>query len=106
MFINRFAKVFAAILLLLFALTLKKEVDLFTPVFDPELSKNLIWFVIVFLILWVIISLKISKEYYRIIREKIKIKWPNAYKDVAKKMAVLDGVLRLIILTPPPFFQR
>ncbi|MCJ7582197.1 MAG: hypothetical protein MUP98_16915, partial [Candidatus Aminicenantes bacterium] len=88
MFINRFAKVFAAILLLLFALTLKKEVDLFTPVFDPELSKDLIWGVIVFLILWVIISLKISKEYYRTIREKIKIKWPNAYKDVAEKLDI------------------
>ncbi len=88
MFINRFAKVFAAIFLLLFALTLNKEVDYLTPVFDPELSKDLIWGVIAFLILWVIISLRIGKEYYRTITEKIKIKWSNAYKDVAEKLDV------------------
>jgi ATP/ADP translocase len=86
MFINRFAKVFAAILLLVFALTLNKEVDYLTPVFDPELAKDLIWGVMAFLILWVIISLRIGKEYYRTISEKIKMKWRNAYKDVAEKL--------------------
>jgi AAA family ATP:ADP antiporter len=86
MFINRFAKVFAAILLLVFALTLNKEVVFLTPIFDPGLAKDLIWGVMAFLILWVIISFRIGKEYYRAISEKIKRKWRDAYKDVAEKL--------------------
>ena len=88
MFINRFAKVFAAILLLLFAISLNKEVDDYTPVFDPGLSKDLIWGVMAFLVLWVIISLKIEKEYKKAITGNIQFKWPNAYKDIAEKLDV------------------
>jgi len=88
MFINRFAKVLAAILLLLFALTQKKEVEFLTPTFDLELSKDLIFGVTAFLIFWVIISLKVSKEHYRMIREKNKIVWPDAYKEVAEKLDI------------------
>jgi ATP/ADP translocase/HEAT repeat protein len=88
MFINRFAKVLAAILLLLFALTLNKEVEYLTPVFDPGLAKDLIWGVICFLVLWAVFSLKIGKEYLKTIRKNIKIKWGRVDKDVTEKLDV------------------
>jgi AAA family ATP:ADP antiporter len=88
MFINRFAKVLAAILLFLFALSLEKEVEYLTPVFDPGLAKDLLWGVIVFLALWAIISLKIYKEYINAVRQNIKIKWKRADKTVTEKLDV------------------
>jgi AAA family ATP:ADP antiporter len=88
MFINRFAKVIAAILLLVIALFLHKEIEGFTPVFDPGLSKDLIWGILVLLAFWVIISLKIGKEYLGAIRKNIQIKWDRADKDVAEKLDV------------------
>ena len=88
MFINRFAKVLAAILLFLFALTLEKKVEYLTPVFDPGLAKDLLWGVIAFLILWIIFSLKIYKEYINAIRQNIKVKWKRADKTVTEKLDV------------------
>lgn len=88
MFINRFAKVFAAILLLVIALLLHKEIEGFTPVLDSGLSKDLIWGILVLLAFWVIISLKIGKEYLDAIRKNIKIKWARADKDLAEKLDV------------------
>jgi AAA family ATP:ADP antiporter len=86
MFISRFAKVIAAILLLIFALSLNKEVEYLTPIFDPELAKDLSWAVIAFLILWVIFGFKIGKEYVSAIKQNIKIRWGRADKDVAEKV--------------------
>jgi AAA family ATP:ADP antiporter len=88
MFINRFAKVLAAILLFLFALVLEKKVEYLTPVFDPGLAKDILWGVIAFLILWIMFSLKIYKEYINAIRQNIKIKWKRADKTVTEKLDV------------------
>jgi hypothetical protein len=88
MFINRFAKVLAAIFLLVIALILKKEVEGYTPVLDPGLSKDLIWGILALLVLWVIISLKIGHEYLGVIRKNIQVKWGRADKDVAEKLDV------------------
>jgi hypothetical protein len=88
MFINRFAKVLAAILLFLFALTLEKDVEYLTPVFDPGLAKDLLWGVIAFLLLWIIFSLKIYKEYIKSVRENIKLKWKRVDKSVKEKLDV------------------
>jgi len=88
MFINRFAKVLAAILLFLFALTLEKEVEYLTPVFDLGLAKEMLWGVIAFLILWIIFSLKIYKEYINAVRQNIKVKWKRADKTVTEKLDV------------------
>jgi AAA family ATP:ADP antiporter len=88
MFINRFAKVFAAILLLIIALSLHKELEGLTPVLDPDLSKDLIWGILVLLALWIIISLKIGHAYLGAIRKNIQIKWGRADKDVAEKLDV------------------
>ena len=88
MFINRGAKVFAALLLLIYALFLNKEVKYLTPVFDIELAKSLIWVIIGFLVIWTILSLKIFQEYVNAIRQNVKIKWGRADKDVAEKLDV------------------
>ncbi len=71
MFICRFAKVFAALILLAFALILNKEVVYLTPVFDSGLAKDLSWIVIVFLIPWAIFGFKIGKKYLAAIAENI-----------------------------------
>jgi AAA family ATP:ADP antiporter len=84
MLINRFAKVLAAILLLLFAFILNKEVDFLTPTLDIEFSKDLIWGIIVLSIVWVIIGLSLSKEHNKIIKDKIEIVWPDPRKELKK----------------------
>jgi AAA family ATP:ADP antiporter len=88
MFINRFAKVIAAVLLFLFALTLEKDVEYLTPILDPGLARDLLWGVIAFLILWVIMSLKIYKEYINAVRQNIKVIWERVDKVVTEKLDV------------------
>ncbi len=88
MFINRFAKVFAAILLLVIALSLNKELEGLTPVLDPDLSKDLIWGILILLVFWVIISLKIGHEYREAVGKNIQIKWGRVDKDVAEKLDI------------------
>ncbi len=88
MFINRFAKVFAALLLFIIAISFNKELEGVTPTLDVGFAKELIWGILVFLALWVIIGLKISREYLGTIRDNIKIKWGRADKDVAEKLDI------------------
>ncbi|MGD9346969.1 MAG: Npt1/Npt2 family nucleotide transporter [Candidatus Aminicenantes bacterium] len=88
MFINRFAKVLAALLLFVFALTLEKEVEYLTPILDPGLARDLLWGVIAFLILWIILNLKIYKEYIDTVRQNIKVKWRRGDKLVTEKVDV------------------
>lgn len=87
-FLKRFAIVIASILLLVFALSLDKKVVDYTPIFDVGLSKDLLWLVIGFLILWIVLSLSVPKEYINIIRNNIKILRPSADKIVAEKLDV------------------
>jgi AAA family ATP:ADP antiporter len=88
MFINRFAKVIAAILLFLFAFTLEKEVKYLTPIFEPGLAKDLLWGVVAFLILWILFSLKIYKEYINTVRQNIRIKWERGDTVVTDRLDV------------------
>jgi len=88
MFINRFAKVIAAVLLLAFALLLNKEVEYLTPVFDPELAKELVWGVLAFLALWALLAAKMGKEYLSAIRKSIKVRWGRADQELEKKLDV------------------
>jgi AAA family ATP:ADP antiporter len=87
-FVRRFATVIASILLLIFALSLEKEVDYLTPVHDPGLGKNLLWGVIVFLILSIILSLKIPKRYINIIRNNFNPIRPSGDKIVSENLDV------------------
>jgi AAA family ATP:ADP antiporter len=88
MFISRVAKVVAALILLVFALLLNKEVKYLTPVFDTGLAKQLSWIVIVFLIPWAVLSLKIGKEYVTTINRSIKMKWDRVDQSVREQLDV------------------
>ena len=88
MFISRAAKVVAALILLVFALILHKEVDYLTPIFDTGLAKYLSWIVIVLLIPWVVLSLKIGREYVRTIDRKIKVRWDRVDQSVHEQLDV------------------
>ena len=88
MFIRRFATVIAAILLLIFALSLEKEVEYLTPRLDPGLGKNLLWGVLAFLVLLIFLSLKVPKGYLNIIRNNIKPIRHRGDKIVAEKLDV------------------
>lgn len=88
MFINRFAKVFAAILLFAIALIMNEETKGMTPTLDVEFSKDLIWAILALLVIWVAVSLKIGHAYREAIGKNIRIKWGRADKDVAEKLDV------------------
>ena len=88
MFVSRAAKVTAALILLVFAIIMHKEVDYLTPVFDPELAKSLSWIVIACLIPWVIFSLKVGREYVAAIAGSIKQKWERVDQAVTAQLDV------------------
>ena len=88
MFVSQFAKVLGALVLLVFALLLKKEVNGLTPIFDPGLAKDLSWIIIALLVLWVLFGLKIGKEYLVTLKENIRPLWDRAEKDVAGKLDI------------------
>ncbi|MBN2409027.1 MAG: hypothetical protein JXE07_04765 [Candidatus Aminicenantes bacterium] len=88
MFISRAAKVVAAIILLVFALVLNKDVDYLTPIFDPGLAKQLSWMAIAFLIAWGVFSLRIGREYVDTINRSIKLKWDRVDQSVMEQIDV------------------
>ena len=94
MFINRFAKVLAAILLFIAGIlsnilgTAVKEVPYLSAIKDPKLAEYLIWGVIAFIFLWIIFNLKISREYISVVKQKIPTKWRRADKAVAEKLDI------------------
>lgn len=88
MFVSQFAKVVGALVLLVFALLLNKKVTGLTPIFNPELAKELSWVVIAFLIPWALFSLKIGKEYLATVKGNIRPLWDRAEKDLKEKLDV------------------
>lgn len=76
MFVNKFAKGFGAILILLFFSLLHftlRQMSLIT---------------IIFILLWVYLIVLINREYVGIVKEKLKIKWQDADKLVLDKIDV------------------
>ena len=88
MFVSQFAKVVGALVLLVFALLLKKEIEGYTPIFDPGLARNLSWIVIAFLIPWALFSLKIGKEYLAVLKRNIRPPSDRAERVLAEKLDV------------------
>lgn len=88
MFISRVAKVVAALILLVFALLLNKEVDYLTPVFDTGLAKQLSWIVVVLLVPWVVFSLKLGGQYVATINRRIKPLWDRVDRSVREQIDV------------------
>lgn len=89
MFLNRLARVIAAILLFIAGIVLAvKEVPYVSPVKDPKLAEQLTWGVIFFIGLWIILNLKISKEYVSVVKQNIPLKWRRVDKAVAEKIDI------------------
>jgi AAA family ATP:ADP antiporter len=88
MFVSQFAKVAGAVVLLAFAFLLNKKVEGFTPRFDPQLARYLSWVVIAFLIPWILIGLKVGKEYLAALKENIQPLWDPAELSLSRKVDV------------------
>jgi len=89
MFVNRLAKVIAAILLFIAGIVLAvKEVPYLSPVKDPKLAEQLTWLIIFFILLWIILDLKINKEYVSVVKQNIPLKWRRVDKAVAEKIDI------------------
>jgi AAA family ATP:ADP antiporter len=86
MFVYQFGKVLGALVLLVFALLMKKEIDGLTPVFNPGLAKDLSWVVIAFLILWALLGLKSGKEYLATLKANIRPLWDRAEQVLKEKL--------------------
>jgi ATP/ADP translocase len=88
MFVSQFAKVAGALVLLGFALVLNKKVQVLTPRFDPDYARYLSWIVIAFLVPWIVLGLKIGKEYLSALKENIQPLWDPAGLSLAEKVDV------------------
>jgi ATP/ADP translocase len=88
MFVGQFAKVAGAVVLLVFALALNKKVEGLTPPFDPELARYLSWVVIAFIVPWIVVGLRIGKEYLVTLKENIKPLWDRAEAGITEKVDV------------------
>jgi AAA family ATP:ADP antiporter len=88
MLVSQLAKVSGAVVLLVFAAALNKEVRGLTPWFDPELAKYLSWVVIAFLVPWLLIGLKIGKAYLAAVKENIQPLWDRGHEVLSKEVDV------------------
>lgn len=76
MFVNKFAKGFAAFLILLSFSVLHFTI------------RQMSFITILFIIIWVFLIIQINKEYVGIVKEKLKIKWHDADKVIMEKIDV------------------
>jgi AAA family ATP:ADP antiporter len=76
MFVNKFAKGVAALLILLFFSVLGFGVKYISIV------------AIAFILIWIILNLLITKEYVNIVKRNLQIKWQDADKFVAEKIDI------------------
>jgi len=94
MFINRFAKVTAAILLFIGGFLANyfgagvKEVPYLSPIKDPKLAEYLTWGILAFIFLWIILNLKISREYISMVKENIPLRWSRVDKAVSEAVDI------------------
>ncbi len=90
MFINRFSKVTAAVLLLLGGLLANIfspaliEVPYMSPIKDPKLAKYLTLGIIAFIFVWVVLNLKVSREYISMVSKNIPPRWSRVDKSLAE----------------------
>lgn len=76
MFVNKFAKGLAALLLLLFFSVLNFNI------------KQISFITIFFILMWIILNQLIIKEYVNIVKRNLEIKWQDADKFVAEKIDI------------------
>jgi len=100
MFVSQVAKVAGAVVLLVFALSMNKGIEGFTPIFDPRLAQDLSWVAIGFLAMWILAGLSIHREYIEAIRKNIRIGADRGEKIIKQKVDA--GAAGLIIDTVDP----
>jgi len=76
MFVNKFAKGFAALLLLLFFSVIHLTI------------KQMSLVVVVFILIWITFNWRITKEYVSIVKKNLLIKWEDADKFIAEKVDI------------------
>ena len=81
MFLNRFAKGIGALILLIFIFVLPEAEWVKRVKFV-----SIITFVLI--LVWILINLKISKEYTNTVKQKLELKWDRADRLVAEKVDV------------------
>jgi len=89
MFLNRFAKGIGAVVLLAVTLVaghfyggkiVASNIDKYTTIVSI--------ITIVFIIAWIVLNLKVSKEYANTVKQKLQLKWDRADKRVAEQVDV------------------
>ncbi|MCX6574543.1 MAG: hypothetical protein NTX99_11210 [Candidatus Aminicenantes bacterium] len=88
MFVSQLAKLAGAVVLLIAALALNKEVDFLTPRWDPQLARYLSPVVIAFLIPWFLFARKLGKAYLAAVKENIQPLWDRGEEIIADKVDV------------------
>ena len=94
MFINRFSKVTAAVLLLLGGVLANIfspaliEVPYMSPIKDPKLAEYLTWGIIAFIFVWVVLNLKVSREYISMVSQNIPPRWSRVDKSLAESVDI------------------
>ncbi|UCC40674.1 MAG: MFS transporter [Candidatus Aminicenantes bacterium] len=81
MFLNRFAKGIGALILLIFIFVLP-EAEWVKRIKIVSIAT------LVFILAWILINLKISKEYTNTVKQKLELKWDRADRVVAEKVDV------------------
>jgi AAA family ATP:ADP antiporter len=88
MFVSQFAKAAGAVVLLLFALALNKEVDNLTPRWDPQLARFLSGVVVALLVPWMLSARKLGRAYISAVKENIQPLWDRGDEILAGKVDV------------------
>lgn len=83
MFLNRFAKGIGAMILMVFIIFPPKKTE------DWKIIVLIVSIItVVFIIAWIILNLKVSKEYTNTVKQKLELKWDRADRLVAEKVDV------------------
>jgi AAA family ATP:ADP antiporter len=94
MFINKFAKVTAAVLLFGGGFLANiagmgvKEVPYLSPIKDPKLAEYLTWGIVAALFLWIVLNLKVSREYISMVSESIPLRWSRVDKTLTETVDI------------------
>jgi AAA family ATP:ADP antiporter len=88
MFVSQSAKVAGAVILLVFALALNKEVEYLTPRWDPQLARFLSGVVVALLVPWLLAARKLGRAYIAAVKENIQPLWDRGDEVLEDKVDV------------------
>jgi len=82
MFVNKFAKGLAAILLILFVSFSHFSIE------NIEKIRFISILAVVFIFIWILLNLQITREYVNIVKRNLKIKWQDVDKLIGEKIDI------------------